>query len=99
MHSEICRWPSHYFYDNRLISRTAINDHFPLKPYTIFSLKYEQTRSNPRDIFNSSEADFIIQMLKVLAISIKPNSYSIGIITPYSNQRDELRAKSKLALI
>lgn len=94
MHPDICTWPNRFFYAGRLQTddvTTAIADQFPLRPYTIFSLGYRQVeRTLPQHhMSNSNEADFIVRMLNVLGPQVGRTN-TIGIITPYAGQRDEL---------
>ncbi|XP_031633386.1 uncharacterized ATP-dependent helicase C29A10.10c-like isoform X2 [Contarinia nasturtii] len=92
MHPEICKFPN-TFYKNRLISAGNTKEPFDLQPYSVFSLNYLQSNSDMINYYNSEEATFIIDMLKVMVKHADPKKYTYGIITPYAQQRSEIQRK------
>lgn len=95
MDPEICRWPSKFFYEDRLTSDPLMHDDaFPIKPYTVVSLDFHQTeRTNAtgtHSLSNIEEAEFVTLVVRTLAKIIPDNKYSIGIISPYAQQKEQL---------
>ncbi|XP_055708241.1 probable helicase senataxin isoform X2 [Phlebotomus papatasi] len=96
MHPEICKFPNEYFYQNRLVTNSlAIDETFPWKPYGVFSLEY--TNQNQGDSHSTSGnavgLDFVCTLLKVMLTKAPTRTCSYGIITPYSQQRNDLADK------
>lgn len=95
MNAEICSWPNRYFYGGRLIS-DPITDrmatYFPLLPYTIFSLGYrhDEQRLPQHQLYNASEAEFVVRLVGMIEHCIGHKNYSVGILTPYARQKSEL---------
>lgn len=86
MHPEICSFPNKYFYGGRLESVNTISQRFTLTPYNIFTLDCNQTNTDSVNYYNEYEAEFIINLLKVMIKHADPKKYSYGIISPYSQQ-------------
>lgn len=92
MHPDILHWPNEYFYKNRLVSaETTKNSTIKLKPYTVFNLNFEQSSySGQKHIANVDEANFVRNLLDFLITKANPKLYSYGIISAYSQQKDDL---------
>lgn len=92
MHPDICSFSNKYFYYDELkTNQSAIDDNFPLNPYTVFSLDFAQSNKHgTTNVYNVDEADFVINVLKTSMKYASPERYSYGIITPYAGQRDEI---------
>lgn len=92
MHPDILHWPNQYFYQNRLVSaEKASVTSFELKPYTVFNLDYVQTsHSEQKHISNVDEAKFVRNLLDFLVTKADPKTYSYGIISAYSQQKNDL---------
>lgn len=92
MHPEICAFSNEYFYFNELkTNEKAVDQNFPLHPYTVFSLDFTQSNQHgTTHVYNMDEAHFVINVLKVTMEYASPARFSYGIITPYSGQRDEI---------
>jgi hypothetical protein len=96
MHYEICKFPSHAFYDNRLLTdmKAGYDMRFPFKfRYNVFDLKgTTHSSDDPKNIFNLNEATFIVKQC-VLLNKILPAEKTVGIITPYRGQMKLIRDK------
>lgn len=85
MQLAICAWPNHAFYGNRMEtdpSTTEAGAECLLLPYTVFSVQRRQ-----------SATDSIVRMLKILGPYVQ--NFSIGIIVPYAQLRNELMTQLK----
>ncbi|XP_015924491.1 uncharacterized protein [Parasteatoda tepidariorum] len=87
MHSEICRFPSKFFYDGKLIT-VPDNDiryrHFPVYPYIVYDILDSQETNCASSKTNCNEARAIASLCTEL-IRLESNA-TIGIITPYQAQ-------------
>lgn len=92
MHPDILCWPNQYFYKNLLVSaETTKNSGLRLKPYTVFNLNFVQSaHTGQKHISNVDEANFVRNLLDFLITKADPKSYSYGIISAYSQQKDDL---------
>lgn len=62
-----------------------------LKPYTVFNLNFVQsTHTGQKHISNEDEANFVRNLLDFLITKADPKFYSYGIISAYSQQKDDL---------
>lgn len=92
MHPEICLFPNKYFYEGRLRCAEETNcDSFKLEPYIVFSLDFKQSNRDAVNYHNSGEAQFIVDLLKVLEKLASPLNFSYGLITPYAKQKAEIQ--------
>ncbi|XP_037044454.1 uncharacterized protein LOC119080290 isoform X2 [Bradysia coprophila] len=92
MHPDILHWPNQYFYKNQLTSADQ-TDKFPLKlkPYTVFNLNYVQSlHTGQKHISNVDEAKFVRNLLDFLLTKADPKTYTYGIISAYSQQKNDL---------
>ncbi|RNA26767.1 putative helicase senataxin [Brachionus plicatilis] len=94
MHPDICHFPSHNFYKNKLkthkdtAQKRSVLD---LKPYLFFNVINSQEIGDEVNgsVFNPVEGEHILEFCKYL--SGKYYKFSIGIITPYQKQVGLLR--------
>lgn len=94
MHPEICKFPNAQYYANKLESanfkyRKPLHK---LSPFILFSLNASQLAQKSREVYrNCNEASFIKKLVEVL-ISVIPRTtdVSIGVVTPYQNQRSAI---------
>ncbi|KFB44445.1 AGAP005926-PA-like protein [Anopheles sinensis] len=92
MHPEICRWPNAYFYKRQLKTAptTLARKPFPLKPYLVVSLSYDQELTQVQhEIYNRNEIDFVVGLLKNVVKNC-PKETTIACITPYQRHKAEL---------
>lgn len=91
MHPEILKWPNEFFYEGKLTSDTRATkcDAFPFKPYTVFSLEYQQNHTQmEHQIYNNEEIQFVLKLLTEI-IKYCDRHTSIAVITPYSRHKRE----------
>lgn len=102
MHSEICQFPSNFFYSNLLVTDPSANRRqFPMLPYALFDISGTKENSqNPKNIYNKSEGDFVVRLYHVICSFIKQSvelsdrvELKIGIITPYQGQKRYIQSK------
>lgn len=91
MKPEICEYPNKKFYEGKLRSSPICNNILEpsIKPYVLFNFKTEN--ENVTDYINKEEISIINILLQNLCDSIRTNTYTIGVITPYKAQKDLLR--------
>ncbi|CAG2057993.1 unnamed protein product, partial [Timema podura] len=93
MHPEICCWPNYYFYEGRLTCAPFLHHQriTPLKPYLVLSLEYRQGLS--RGHSNDGEADFVVEVASIALNTVSQHKLSVGIITPYNQQKEIIQNK------
>ncbi|XP_058808313.1 probable helicase senataxin isoform X2 [Phymastichus coffea] len=91
MVSAISFWPNKFFYKGKLIDRVAYKQSFPYHPYRILNVDGDQDQTK---FSNTSEALFVGNLVHALMMCDKIPSFkkkiSMGIITPYQNQRTKI---------
>jgi ATP-dependent RNA/DNA helicase IGHMBP2 len=104
MHEDIMRFPSHYFYHNELIADETIRTHAlltqnstPQPPIDFIDTAgcgYSEAQ-DPETLsrYNNEEASLLIRHLERLITTIGTEDwkYTLGIITPYSAQVEQLK--------
>ncbi|XP_058838392.1 uncharacterized protein LOC131694054 isoform X2 [Topomyia yanbarensis] len=91
MHPEIVKWPNSFFYDGKLSSDPEATkcDEFPFKPYTVFSLGYQQNQTqSEHHIYNNEEIQFVLKLLTEI-MKFCERHITIAIITPYTRHKRE----------
>lgn len=99
MHPKICHFPNVTFYNGKLtnssevVCRKSFLD--VLAPYLIFSVS--DTFKLTQEYVNRTEMDCVIRLLEAILtiIVIQKHSCSIGIVTPYNNQKGAIYEKLK----
>lgn len=72
-------------------AETTSKTNSKLKPYTVFNLDYVQTaHTGQKHISNVDEAKFVRNLLDFLVTKADPKMYSYGIISAYSQQKNDL---------
>lgn len=95
MHPEIANWPSRHFYQGHLTTFRGMDKeracHF--KPYVIFDLKRSKEEGGHRTggMHNPTEALFVRLLLESIESQLK--GFSVGVITPYQAQKQQLEGK------
>ncbi|XP_058461382.1 uncharacterized protein LOC131436589 isoform X2 [Malaya genurostris] len=91
MHPDIVKWPNEFFYEGKLASDLEATkcDEFPFKPYTVFSLDYQQNQTQTEhQIYNNDEIQFVLKLLSEI-IKFCERHITIAIITPYTRHKRE----------
>ncbi len=93
MHPHICQWPSGQYYANQLITSPGIlpmptldNKNITSRPYAIYQISGQaESRYGSNSSYNVQEAKYVIKIIE--HIRKKNGSSSIGVITPYAEQK------------
>ncbi|XP_052232807.1 uncharacterized protein LOC127845738 isoform X2 [Dreissena polymorpha] len=100
MDPEIAFFPNQYIYTGRIRNDKCVMDRstFPLVPYLLFNILEgkELFSQHSRSMSNQMEAEFVAELCRCIVHSkCKVTEKMIGIIAPYSKQRDEISDKLK----
>lgn len=100
MHPTIGTMISQLFYDNQILNGVSIEDRkHNIKKYMDLAIVWLDTSKSP-DRFeenisttyrNSLEANIVKEQLKLIDNSIESFKYDVGVITPYSGQKNLIR--------
>ncbi|XP_076624107.1 putative helicase senataxin [Colletes latitarsis] len=101
MPHEISSWPNKFFYGGKLKTAIARNETFPFHAYRILNIKTNQNNDN---FSNTDEAQFVANMIFSMfsfANLDKWECISVGILTPYNNQKSIIQEKisEKMSLL
>lgn len=83
----ISYFPNRYFYNCKLKSATEGSQSFPFHPYRV--LNHNSMQNNDR-FSNTTEAEFVANIIYAMLIYAKwkdNETVSLGVLTPYNNQR------------
>lgn len=111
MHQKIMEFSSRYFYEDKLIAHDSVKSHL-LRPYHL-PLEFIDTagcgyqeKQDPETLsrLNQEEAQLLIHQVEVLVEDIGTNIWldeqiTMGIITPYSAQVDQLHKLAEASAI
>lgn len=88
MHPQIWHFLNENVYKSVSKSEFKSDPAFKLNAYNLFDLNVKQSILKQ---WNTFEAEFVVDLLKVFVIHASPTKYSYGIITPFIEQRDEIQ--------
>lgn len=93
MQPEIISYPNSSFYENKLINADCLrNEGFEnLKPYLVFNINLNLNWGNV-EYQNESEIECVVKLLSSIE-NLLGRKCTVGIITPYSLQKDALKLK------
>lgn len=79
MNTSILRYPNQVFYSNKIHSGITVLNRsaFPLLPFGLLDLNIQDNSFNDID----EEIDFVMDLLKTIEMVMRPNIYTIGVIT------------------
>ena len=92
MQPEIFEFPNRQFYGNSMVNHPSVLSReptFDLKPYLMLNIATRQALTQDTSAYNLAEVDFVKFFVEVLVRWI-PKQLSIGIITPYVRQNNEI---------
>jgi len=111
MHEKIMQFSSQYFYENKLIAHDSVRSQL-LRPHLLPVTFIDtagcgyQEKQDPETLsrLNTEEASLLIQQVEVLVEGIGTNAWldeqiTLGIITPYRAQVDQLHKLAEASLI
>lgn len=111
MHQKIMEFSSRYFYEDKLIAHDSVKssvlrpDHLPVEFIDTAGCGYQE-KQDPETLsrLNTEEAQLIIQQAEVLVEDIGVHAWldeqiTMGIITPYSAQVDQLHKLAEASSI
>ncbi|XP_018362590.1 PREDICTED: probable helicase senataxin [Trachymyrmex cornetzi] len=88
MEYAISYWPNRYFYDGKLKNATDYRLQFPFHAYRVLDHNFTQNRDK---FSNTTEAEFVANIIYTMLKCAKWEStnaiITLGILTPYNNQR------------
>ncbi|XP_012528723.1 uncharacterized ATP-dependent helicase C29A10.10c isoform X2 [Monomorium pharaonis] len=87
MEYAISYWPNKYFYDGKLKNATGYRIQFPFHSYRVLNHNFIQ---NDDKFSNTTEAEFVANIIFTMFMYAKwetSTTISLGILTPYNNQR------------
>ncbi|XP_011693066.1 PREDICTED: probable helicase senataxin isoform X2 [Wasmannia auropunctata] len=88
MEDAISYWPNKYFYGGKLKNAIDCRTKFPFHPYRIL---YHNFTQNDDKFSNTTEAEFVANIIFTMLMFGKWESsidtLSLGVLTPYNNQR------------
>lgn len=101
MHPDILEFPNKTFYNGIIESSSSVvgtidSLKFPLVPYKMFELESMQNQTQQSHVYNTEEVEFVVMLISAIRDIVKTGKYksvqdcSIGVITPYVRQRDEI---------
>ncbi|XP_071057481.1 uncharacterized protein [Onthophagus taurus] len=103
MHPEICLYPSETFYEGMLKTASICNKRGGLDglaPYYVLNIN-KNHQANERlenGYYNETEINCVVKLLKAINDTIGHKTdkfYTVGVITPYNNQRKDLLVEIK----
>ncbi|KAK5642264.1 hypothetical protein RI129_008431 [Pyrocoelia pectoralis] len=98
MHPEISQFPNRTFYNGRLQDSDSVKTRPSifknLRPYVVFNFDMESIIMS-QEYVNKPETFCVIKILNVITKRYT-NNYSIGIVTPYNNQKSEITRHLKM---
>eukprot|EP00192_Tetraselmis_astigmatica_P002163 CAMPEP_0117691478 /NCGR_PEP_ID=MMETSP0804-20121206/25743_1 /TAXON_ID=1074897 /ORGANISM="Tetraselmis astigmatica, Strain CCMP880" /LENGTH=1048 /DNA_ID=CAMNT_0005504717 /DNA_START=243 /DNA_END=3386 /DNA_ORIENTATION=+ len=105
MHPEIRQFPSNHFYEGKLQDGKSVLERVPpawyrhplLKPYIFFDVQGKERRKGGKSVSNVEEAEMAVALYIALLHKLEELKekapVSVGVITPYRDQRDCLQQK------
>ncbi|XP_053985855.1 uncharacterized protein LOC128880140 [Hylaeus volcanicus] len=98
---EISSWPNKFFYGSKLKTGITRNENFPFHAYRVLNINTSQDNGN---FSNTDEAQFVANMIFSMmsfANLDKWECMTVGILTPYNNQKSIIQEKinGKLSLL
>ncbi|KAF2886144.1 hypothetical protein ILUMI_20029 [Ignelater luminosus] len=98
MHPEICKFPNKTYYGGKLQNAPILQERDSklkiLKPYLVFNLKTDL--NNSQEYSNKTEVACITKLLNAIEMNFRSSdTFSVGIITPYNDQKERIKAELK----
>lgn len=90
MHPDIAKFPNETFYNGRLRTGSGVERTSPFAPYSLLNVMHGWETQKNGEICNAMEAKCVAFLSHAIYNTLVREKMSMGIITPYRKQRDQI---------